>query len=133
MEFTYTRRESDIGLVYIPTLPISLNGFPIGQAMIDTGADVTILPMELYQVLGVDLDPRKAIEMCSAGGGRFKAVPSSEKITYSIDHSGFRPIIWKGTVFFASEQPIVLLGHYQCLAELKIILDGKRKMISVEG
>ena len=126
------KRESDIGILHVPTLPVSLNGFPLGQAMIDTGADVTILPMELHNVLRVNLDAEHAMRMCSAGGGVFKAVPSATKITYSIDHSGFRSIQWKGTVFFASEQPIILLGHFECLSKLKITLDGKRRKVCIE-
>jgi len=132
MQFSYVKRETDIGTLYVPSLPISLNGFPLGQAMIDTGADVTILPIELQNVLGVNLDPDNALYMRSAGGGRFKAIPSADKITYSIDHSGFKSIKWKGTAFFALEQPIILLGNHECLSELKITLDAPRRVIRVE-
>ena len=132
MEFAYKQRETDIGMLHVPTLPISINGFPIEQAMIDTGADVTVLPMELHQVLGVDLDYENALPMSSAGGGTFKAIPSLKKLYYSIDKSGFRSITWQGKAFFSVGQSVILLGHYECLSELVITLDGKRKKIRVE-
>ncbi len=132
MEFSYAKRETDMGIVWFPIVPIIINGFPLGNALIDTGADVTLLPMELHQILGVDLDYENAIQVGSAGGGRFKAIPSSTKITYTIDHSGFRPVSWKGKVFFSSEQPIILLGQHQCLSELKITLDRLIRKIKIQ-
>jgi hypothetical protein len=132
MEFNYVRREWSKGTVWIPTLPVSLNHFPIGNALIDTGADVTLLPMELYQILDVELDKGSSIEFTSAGGSNFKAIPCTKKIEYSIEHSGFRPIRWKGVAYFVEDQPTVLLGQYQCLSELKLMLDGKKRKISVE-
>ena len=132
MEFKYTLRESDVGTLAVPTLPISLNGFPVGHAIVDTGADVTILPMEVNDLLGVELDTDHAIEMFSAGGGRFTAIPSAAKITYSLEHSGFRPINWKGTVFFAPRQPMILLGQFECLSRLSLTLDAPNRKIIVQ-
>ena len=131
MEFDYTKREWSRGVVYVPVLPILLNGFPVGHAFVDSGADVTLLPMELNQLLNVELDMENAIELTSAAGTDFRAIPSSTKVEYCIEHSGFRPITWKGTVFFVSEQPTILLGQYQCLSELVITLDAKRRKIVV--
>lgn len=116
----------------MPTLPISINGFPIGNALVDTGADITILPLEISQVLGIELNTEKAINIGSAGGGKFTAIPSKKKIKYSLEHSGFRPIQWNGTVFFAPRQPTILLGQYECLSELKITLDAKNRILKVE-
>lgn len=132
MEFNYIERESDLGTLHVPTLPISLNGFPVGHAMIDTGADVTILPMEVNTLLGMELDQEHSIDMFSAGGGRFTAIPAAKKIRYSLEHSGFRPIVWLGTAFFAPRQPTILLGHYQCLEQLNLCFRGRKRTLSVE-
>ncbi len=132
MEFDYLKREWDRGTVYVPVLPVSLNGFPVGHALVDTGADATILPMELNQVLDMELDKENAIEFIGAGGDVFKVIPTKGKVEYCLEQGGFRPIIWKGTVFFAKEQPTILLGQYQCLSELKITLDAPKKKIRVE-
>jgi len=131
MEFEYAKREWSKGTIYVPVLPVSLNGFPLGFAMLDTGADATLLPMELNQVLDIDLDEENSIEFTSAGGSTFRAIPSLQKIEYRLEQGGFRPIVWKGTAFFVSGQPTILLGQYQCLSELVTTLDARKKKIYV--
>lgn len=132
MEFDYLKREWSRGYVHVPVLPISINGFPIGHALVDTGADVTILPMEVNDVLNMELNWDKAIKLVGAGGDQFQAVPTAKKLMYCIEHAGFRPITWAGTAFFSVEQPTILLGQYQCLSELKLTLDAPRRKIRVE-
>ena len=132
MEFKYIQRECDLGVLDVPTLPMILNGFPVGHAFVDTGADMTLLPMEINNLLGLELDTEHAMDIQSAGGGVFKAIPAATKVTYTIEHSGFRPIVWKGTVFFAPRQPTILLGQFECLSELIITLNGKTKKIYVD-
>lgn len=132
MEFDYIPWETDIATKWLPMLPIQLNGFPIGNGLVDTGATVTILPMPLLDLLGIDLDEKKALIMNHAGGGTFKAIPGAQKVTYCIDHSGFRAIQWKGTVFFSAMQDTVLLGHYQCLDQLLLTLDGPMRKLRID-
>ncbi|MBI1812331.1 aspartyl protease family protein [Candidatus Peregrinibacteria bacterium] len=132
MEFEYTKREWSRGAVYVPTLPICLNGFPIGHVLVDTGADATVLPMELKDVLGVDLDRERTLWFTGAAGENCKAIPSVQPIEYSVEQSGFRRLIWKGIVFFAEHQATALLGQYQCLSELRITLDGRKRQIKIE-
>ena len=129
---SYAKREWSKGTIYVPVLPIIVNGFPVGQALIDTGADVTLLPMELYQILEVDLDKEHAIEFTTAGGDDCQGVPAKERLEFCIEHSGFRPLIWKGTAFFVKGQPTVLLGQYECLSEWTLTLDGKRRKVRIE-
>ena len=132
IEFNYTKREWSRGAVYVPVIPISLNGFPVGHALIDTGADVTLLPMELNDLLGMELDRGKTIMFTSAGGEDFRAIPTKKPIEYSIEQAGFRVIKWKGIVFFVKGQPTILLGQYQCLSELKITLDAPSRKVRIQ-
>ncbi|MBI3618669.1 hypothetical protein HY213_01385 [Candidatus Peregrinibacteria bacterium] len=83
-------------------------------------------------LLDVHLDEEKSIIMNHAGGGTFKAIPGDQKVTFCIEHSGFRPLQWKGTVFFSSLQDTILLGHYECLDQLILTLDGPRRKLRVE-
>ena len=131
MQFEYVKKECDVGTIYVPTLPISINGFPVGNAMIDTGADVTLLPMEVNKILQLELDYDHAMDLVSAGGGKFRVIPPISRVMFTIEHSGFRPIEWKGTVFFAPRQPVILLGQFEFLAELKMTLDPKNHSITV--
>ena len=135
MEFEYIPSDGKLTTIYLPSLPVTLSGekaFPVGHALVDTGADITILPMEMREWIGVDLDEGAAIQIGSAGGGGFLAVPSAKKVKYSIEKPGFRALRWKGTVFFAPRQPVVLLGHYQCLDQLDLIFKGKERTLVVE-
>lgn len=131
MEFEFTKRECDFGTVFSPTLPIMFNGFPVGHALVDTGADMTLLPLEVNKILCLELDTDHAIDIASAGGGKFKAIPGKQKVEYTLEHSGFQPIKWKGIVYFAPRQPMILLGQHQCLSELNMTLDGPRRKIVV--
>ena len=131
MEFDYIAREWDRGTLYVPVLPISLNGFPVGNALVDTGADVTVLPMVLHEVFDIDLDRDHSIEVTGANGVTFCAIPSFDKIEFCVEQAGKR-ITWFGTVFFSSQEQTILLGQYECLSELKITLDGKRRKIRIE-
>ena len=132
MEFEFIPWETDVAIEYLPMLPIQLNGFSIGNGLVDTGATITILPMDLLDVLGIDLDREHSITMNHAGGGTFPVTPGSRKVTYCIEHSGFRPIQWKGTVFFSPKQDTILLGHYECLDQLILTLDGPKRKLRVE-
>ncbi len=135
MEFDLVAPDGKFAKIYLPIIPITLSGkhsFPVSSALIDTGADMTLLPMEMRKYLDVELDETKAINLGSAGGGGFTAIPSAEPIWYCIEKKGFRPIRWQGTVFFSPRQPIVLLGHFQCLDQLNLSLKGKKKKIIIE-
>tara|TARA_Y100000310_G_scaffold99766_1_gene97630 strand:+ start:496 stop:900 length:405 start_codon:yes stop_codon:yes gene_type:complete len=131
MQFDYTKRDWSKGVVHVPTMPVILNGFPLGHALIDTGADVTIIPMEVNKLLGLELEKSSTLSFVGAGGDIFRAVPTKKKIEYRIEQAGHRPICWKGTVFFAAGQPTILLGNYQCLDQLKITLDGKNRKLNL--
>jgi hypothetical protein len=127
--------EGKFAKICLPYLPVTLSfegSFPVGHALVDTGADMTLLPMDMRKYIGVDLDESRSITIGSAGGGGFVAIPSKEKIKFKIEKKGYRPIEWQGTVFFAPRQPLVLLGHHQCLEQLNIRFRGKERTISVE-
>ena len=79
MEFDLHERETDVGTQYLPRLPVLFNGFPIGNALVDTGATIILLPMILHEVIGVELDRSNALTVLGAGGEIFKAYPSSYK------------------------------------------------------
>lgn len=133
MYFNYTKKESDVGSIYLPVIPIIINGFPVGNALIDTGCYVTLLPRELNtEVLQLELDADRAIEVMGVGGARFKAIPAASRVIFTLEHSGHRPIEWKGTVYFTSGQGSILLGQHEFLSELKITLDGKNRRVRME-
>lgn len=135
MELPYVKCEGNQGYIYRPCLPVTFSygskAFPVGSALVDTGADMTILPLDIAHFLEVDLDDSKTLIMNAAGGGVFKVTPSQKKITYTVSRAGYRSISWKGIVYFADNEPIVLLGHYQCLDQFDLLFQGPEKTLGI--
>lgn len=136
MEFPYVEFEGgSFGPVRRPCLPLTLSygarSFPVGHALVDTGADTTILPMAIADLLEVEFDRRRRAVFDSAGGGEFVVYPSKKKVGYAVEQSGYRPLVWQGTAFFSDSQPIILLGHYECLELLRLHFDGPCQQLRV--
>ena len=135
MEFHYTKFGADDGKVEKPCVPITIQysgkRFPIGNALVDTGADFTILPLEIAHVLEIELDDEEPARIACAGGGMFVALPSRKQLTFIIEQSGYRPIQWKGIAYFTEDEPLCLLGHYQCLDRFDLTFHGPEKTLDV--
>lgn len=137
MEFPYAECEgSRRRIFHRPYLPVLLTSggkrFRVPHALVDTGADISVLPLEIAHYLEIEPDDTEGIETGSAGGGRFLALPSRRPVRIAVEKKGFRPIEWDGVVYFAPREPIVLLGHRHCLEHLRLLFDGPRKILRVE-
>lgn len=134
MEFSYIKCEGEHNSVFRPYLPVTLcyksREFPIGNALVDTGADFTILPREIAHILEVELDDSKAVRVGAAGGGIFTALPSQKPLIMKIEKRGFQPVTIKGIVYFAEKQS-PLLGHRGCLEYLDLYFNGPEKTFSI--
>ncbi len=135
MEFPYVKGEGATGFVYRPAIPVTFSygtrKFPVGNALVDTGADMTILPLEMAHALEIELDDSKSVVLGHAGGGSFIALPSQRKIGYAVELKGHRPLCWQGIAYFAAEQPMALLGHYQCLDKFDLLFRGKDRVLKL--
>jgi hypothetical protein len=135
MQFPYVKCEGSHGFVYRPYLPITFSygakKFPVGRALVDTGSDITILPLEIAHYLEIELDDSEKLTIDCAGGGVFVAMPSQKKVTYTIEAKGFRSISWEGIIYFAENEPVVLLGHQQCLDKFDLLFEGPEKKLSI--
>ena len=135
MEFPYVKFEGEQGTCLRPHVPVTISykgkSFPVGNALVDTGSDITILPLEVAHLLRIQLDDSATLRLSSAGGGIFVALPSRNKVEYTIEKKGFRPIHWEGTVYFAEDEPIILLGHLQCLEYFDVTFYGPEKKVSL--
>lgn len=135
MQFDYVPCESGRGKVFRPCLPVifSYEGkeLSIGHALVDTGSDITILPIEMAHVLKVELDDTESVAIDCAGGAVFHALPSRRPIGYTIAKKGFRSLHWEGTAYFAQEEPVVLLGRHQCLEKFDLNFQGPEKVLGL--
>ncbi|HLD71352.1 MAG TPA: hypothetical protein VI873_01910 [Candidatus Peribacteraceae bacterium] len=119
-----------------PTLPVRLKfgrrEIPIIDALVDTGADQTLLPLAFASEFGFQFDPiEDKIDWQGAGGHSFPVYKSPEPIEICIDTKGFRPKYWKATVYFTLQQPTILLGHKGFLEHFDLTFRGSKKVLEV--
>lgn len=135
MKFKYSHYLTPDGkIIYRPSLSIIFRhgeNFIYTEAIIDSGADYTVLPIELAGILKVDLDIREKKTFYGAGKNPFIVYPSGVKITHLLRQAGFRPIEWETIVYFAESQPAILLGNNGFLNNFRVLLDGVKKEVEV--
>lgn len=133
MIFQYSQYIGPHGkFIYRPEIPIVFkNGkhFILVRAIIDSGADYIILPIETAGQLNIKLISKS--EFYSAGGNRFTVYKSPVELEYIIRKEGFRNIVQKTIVFFAESQPAILLGNHGFLEKLKVTLNGPKKETAI--
>jgi predicted aspartyl protease len=96
------------------------------DALVDTGADETLLPLSLAELLGVELD---------AEGTSLAAGISGDKLTIHYGEvefqiaEGIEEVKWRSTVGFVefgnSDEEIIVLGHSGCLDFFTAIFNGE--------
>jgi len=122
--------------IFRPTVPIVFKNkskFIQTEAIIDSGADFTILPIEMAGILDIKLDVHEKKTFYGAGGNPFNVYFSPESIELMLRQDGFRTMQWKAKVVFAESQPGILLGHKGFLEKFKVTLDGKRKEAEISA
>ena len=131
--YQYQTKENET--IYRPTIPIVFkNGkhFIFTDATIDSGADFSILSIEMAKVLDIKLDHRSKKTIESAGGNTFTVYPSPISIEHIIRQKGFRTLKWKALVYFSEIQPTILLGQKGFLDKLIVTLDGRKKEVRLD-
>lgn len=133
VEFRYIECEGDVWRPYLPiTLSYGSKKLPIGSALVDTGSDLTLLPLAIAHALEIELDDSKTRKIDAAGGSVFEVMPLQKPISFTVrPPRGYRPITWKGIPFFTDDQGIVLLGYKGALEKFDITFQGPDKKFSI--
>lgn len=120
--------------IFRPMIPVTFSfkkeSFPC-YALIDSGADYSILPIEIAGIFQFKLSDQPQYNIQGAGGNTFTIYKSPEKIDHSIQNKGFRDIKWSSYVYFAESGSTILLGQKGFLDCLKVTLNGPKKEIEV--
>ena len=136
MKFPYSQYVGPNGeTIKRPTIAIWLkhsNKIINVEAVIDSGADFNIFPIEIAGYLDIKLANRQKMSFQGAGSNPFTVYQSPSKITHMLRQGGFRPIQWDSTVYFAELQLAILLGNIGFLDQLSVTLNGKKGEITVE-
>lgn len=120
--------------IFRPMIPVEFhaNGEKFkSYALIDSGADYNILPIEIAGKLRLKLSSTHSYNILGAGGNNFTIYKSPIEISHIIKHHGFREIKWKSPVFFAESGSTILLGQNGFLNQLRVTLNGKNKTVEI--
>lgn len=96
-------------------------------ALIDSGADYTILPIEIAGHLGLKLSSEFRYFMEAAGGSSLNIYRSPVEVKHIIQKSGFRNLEWLSYVYFAESGSTLLLGQKGFLDRFEVRLNGHSK------
>lgn len=121
--------SSDFRLILRPVITIRIAG-PRTEArwdaLVDTGADETLLPLALAELLGVDLD-RSAIRQAVGISGNLLTINYGDvELEIANDDHLIR---WHTTVGFvdfdATDEGVIVLGHGGCLDYFTATFNGE--------
>ena len=128
----------DLGLeeerIFRPMLPVTFraNGESFkSYALVDSGSDYTILPIEIAGVLKLKLSVDRQFRLQAAGGNIFRIYKSPQKVEQAIEKKGFRPRKFSSYIYFAESGSAILLGQKGFLDQLNVKLKGPEKVFEV--
>jgi predicted aspartyl protease len=142
MRFPYTlsiARSIDSGneiVVLRPEIPVRVHG-PAGTAdmlaLVDTGADSSILPLSVAHELGIETTPGKGPGAMAFGGERI-ALSFAEVVLEVSQHE--TAIRWPARLYFADfpddTEKAVILGHEGFLDYFTATFDGEECVVTLE-
>lgn len=136
MKFAYREYVSiypgsnDYRLILRPIVTIRIIG-PKAEArwdaLVDTGADETLFPLSLAEVLGVELNHELTSEAAGISGDRLKIYYGEVELQIE---SGQDVVAWQTVVGFvdfgSSRDEVIILGHGGCLDFFTAVFDGEK-------
>lgn len=144
MRFPYQRYEVDAapgfvgvgGVLYRPEIPIrviGVTGDASFLALVDTGADGTVLPKSVSDAIGATVDMSRPIRVRGLAGQEMQVWLGYVELEL---RQGDELCRWAATVGFAEfddpEDEQALLGHGGCLDLLRVTFDGQRHELEIE-
>lgn len=130
MKFPYVRYRSDGGAadVWRPVAPVLLKG-PLGSAelemLVDSGADETVLPLELLEAIGIET--READVVLAGAGGEIGDVQRAE---VELEIGDLRFV---SRVVAVREQfgPFFVLGHRDLFDLHFVSFDARNRIFTI--
>lgn len=102
-------------------------------SLIDSGADYSVLPIEIAGTLKLAISGQPQPTILCACGQTFKIYRSPVEIEHVIQKRGFRDIKWKSHVYFAESGSTLLLGQNGFFNYLKVTLNSKVREIEIKS
>lgn len=127
----------DFRLILRPVITIRIAGPQAAarwDALVDTGADETLLPLSLSQLLGVDLDGRPTSQAAGISGDKLTIYYGEVALQIS---SGNETVEWRDMVGFVefenADDEVIVLGHGACLDYFTATFDGERAELTLQA
>lgn len=120
--------------IFRPIIPVTFKANKQtfeSYALVDSGSDYTILPIEIAGKLKLKLSDQLQYSVQGAGGSNFTIYRSPIEIEQVIQNKGFRDIKWSSYVYFAESGSTLLLGQKGFLDKFEVKLNGPKKEISI--
>ncbi len=117
-----------------PLIPVTFyaNGLEFKSfGLIDSGADYSILPIEIAGILGLNLKGQPQYTLVGAGGSYFTIYRSPIEVDIVLEKRGFRKTQLHSYVYFSESGTTILLGQNGFLNKLKLTLNGKSREIQI--
>ncbi len=121
--------------VFRPMIPIAFeanNKSFDGYALIDSGSDYNVLPVQVAYSLGLDLSGEVQYRVSAADGRTFTVYKSPLAIDHLIKKRDHKTIKWKSFVYFSDSVDNILLGESGFVDRFRVVLDGKNRKIEIE-
>ena len=135
MELEYTTYRNREGTFYHPSIDVTFKyksvRFPYKSALVDTGSDFVMLPLDIAEALGAKPDFDRTIELNCACGDSFNSYMSLHPLEIIVDHKGFRPTSWQTHVQFVDARVTVLLGNKGFLDYFDATFYGGRHVLNL--
>lgn len=142
MKFAYREYVSvfpgtnDYRLILRPVITIRIIG-PKSEArwdaLVDSGADETLFPLSLAEVLGIALDQEFISEAAGISGDRLKIQYGDVVLRIETEQDD---IEWKTTVGFvdfgSASDEVIILGHGGCLDFFTATFDGEKAELELK-
>lgn len=121
---------ADFRLILRPVITIRITG-PASEgrwdALVDTGADETLLPLSLAELLGIELDQETTSQAAGISGDPLTIHYGSVDFQIASD---LEIVSWNTIVGFvefgSSNDEVIVLGHGGCLDYFTAVFDGER-------
>lgn len=135
LSFNYHKLPNKKGVdTKTPTIPINLKGKSETSinvyALIDSGADVSIIPKALAEFLNLDLSGETSISHGIAG--EIKVKESKMKVTLKKSHEEVYSYIIPVQVILTGEEPPIILGRRGFFNKFIISIDENNQKIKLK-
>jgi len=128
IKFPYQYKEISFGRIFNPLVRLEVqtpSGWVGFKFLLDSGADVSVLPFSLVSFLGVKVKESKKTEIGGVEGREVEGYPGKIKVRLGEEEISIR-------CYFVKSETIPLLGRLDIFDRFNILFDRQKQEICFE-